>query len=637
MTNDETQFDTLRALGLLPSPQGVAVAIARMALQDEVATDELTQLIKTDPAMAGRLLRYANAAGAGSRRQIASLSQAVTFLGLYRIRQLALVFSLVDFYRQGRCTGFDYPRYWSESLATGVGAQTLCTYAQVPPEDAFTCGLLSSIGRLGLATAFPDDYAKILAQNTACLGDAALRAEERRKFSIDHAALSREMLGEWGLPSIFVDAAGFHEFPEEAPFAPGSRVERLTWMLHLSALIASNLARDGAERDESQSIFHAAARIGLDAGELLPTIERIESSWLNWGSELDLPTQAKNLSESLIDAPSSTEDSALVIAPMRVALIASDPALIEQLSCRLKVIGQEATLIDDWSQVAETLRVLTPDVLLVDPRGSDQSPCETVRTIRQWESGHRAVLVALLPAANEPEAPELIRGGADDYLLIPTSESALQARMHAAQRIVALQGFVRNEREMSIRHSSDWAKSNRRLLHDALSDALTQLPNRRYGLDHLAQELEYSIKNHLSLALIMIDIDHFKWVNDTWGHATGDEVLRQVASVMQASCRMQDLVFRYGGEEFCIVCPATGISDAIGLAERVLNAVGSLRLPVANDFLRVTVSAGVAVSSGDLSLLESLINAADAALYCAKKAGRNLVFPTPPRMGFSGA
>lgn len=628
--NERRNFEALKAGGLLPSPQGVAVAIARMALRDDVGTPELTRLIKTDPAMAGRLLRYANSAGAGGRRHIVSLHQAVTFLGLYRIRQLALAFSLVDMYRGGRCPGFDYSGYWSESLATGVGAQALCAYARIPPEDSFTCGLLANIGRLGLASAFPAEYGAILARRADGLIVASqLRAAEQRAFSIDHAVLSREMLLDWGLPSIFAEAVCFHEAPEEAPFAPGSRAEEVTWMLHLAALIAARLARKNHGNDDSQSLFHVAGRVGLEAGEVQATIERIQSTWLDWGRELGLPGEAKSVNELLIDVPAAGADAALVVAPMRVAVIAADRALLEQLAHWLEAWGQEAQLIDDWAAAAESVRTSMPDVVLVDPRRQEQPPAGVIQAIRQQESGHRAVVIALLPAGNEAQAPDLIHAGADDYLLLPPTEVALQARMHAAQRIVALQGFVRAEREASIRHSSDWARSNRRLLHEALSDALTLLPNRRYGLDHLTQELEFAAQNHLPLAVIMLDIDHFKPVNDTWGHTAGDEVLRQVAAAIQNSCRKEDVVFRFGGEEFCVVCPATAEKDAMGLAERMLDAVRDLCLPVADELLKVTVSAGVATRPAEAVPPEALIDAADAALYRAKDAGRDRVMLAP--------
>ena len=147
----KTRFNRLKASGMLPSPQGVALAVLELTQRQDASIQDLTHLVQTDPAMAGRILRYANAVHGGSLRHIASPSHAIVFLGLFRVRQIALGFSLVDHYRSGACKAFDYLGYWTASLATGITAQQLAAQAQCPPDESFTCGLLSGIGRLALA------------------------------------------------------------------------------------------------------------------------------------------------------------------------------------------------------------------------------------------------------------------------------------------------------------------------------------------------------------------------------------------------------------------------------------------------------------------------------------------------------
>jgi predicted signal transduction protein with EAL and GGDEF domain len=118
-----------------------------------------------------------------------------------------------------------------------------------------------------------------------------------------------------------------------------------------------------------------------------------------------------------------------------------------------------------------------------------------------------------------------MRAGASDYLLTNYSEAALMARLNAAQRVVALQGAVRAERESVIRSSGDWARSNRRLLREAHTDPLTRLYNRRYGMDRFAQEWSFSLHSATPLSCLMLDIDYFKRINDRHGHDVGDLVL----------------------------------------------------------------------------------------------------------------
>jgi diguanylate cyclase (GGDEF)-like protein len=578
--------------------------------------------------MAGRLLRYANAVHGGSRRHIASLTQAVTFLGLYRIRQLALAFSLVDAYRNGRCRSFDYERYWSQSLATGVGAQVLSRLAEVPADESFTCGLLSGIGRLGFASAFPGEYATILAplSRSACHG-AELRQAESRAFGLDHLQLAAEMLNDWGLPSIFVEAVRHHEDPDAAPFAASSRVENLAHVLHLAAAMARLLV-DGVEHahsDDGQALYHAAARVGLDAGELAPTLERVSDIWADWGQELKLPTPRHAVSDLLLDTPAVESQAALVVLPMRVALIAADRALLDTLGAWLARLGQETLFVGDWAQAAASVHAHLPDVLLVDATNQSGDPLQRIRDIRCAEAPHHGFFIALTRPEDEARMPEFIRAGVDDFLPLPPTPAAFEARLHAAQRVVVLQGAVRAEREAAIRHSSEWARSNRRLLHEALTDPLTQLPNRRYGMDHLTQECAFAGEAKLPLAVMMLDIDHFKRVNDRYGHEAGDDVLRQVSARVLANCRKNDVVFRYGGEEFCVICPATTAADALGLAERILVALRDSEMSSGGHSLLTTISAGIAVRRPGLESAERLIAAADAALYRAKEGGRDRV------------
>jgi two-component system cell cycle response regulator len=160
----------------------------------------------------------------------------------------------------------------------------------------------------------------------------------------------------------------------------------------------------------------------------------------------------------------------------------------------------------------------------------------------------------------------------------------------------------------------------------ALIDPLSGLYNQRYLMRHLRGLLDGS-KNR-DLALLMIDVDHFKAVNDDYGHAIGDKALRGVADVLRANTRVLDSVARYGGEEFVVVMPGAGLDDAVQAAERLRTAIEdtvfSWDVGVRS---RLTISIGVACNSSDSP--EALLHAADLALYAAKRAGRNQVQAAP--------
>jgi diguanylate cyclase (GGDEF)-like protein len=190
----------------------------------------------------------------------------------------------------------------------------------------------------------------------------------------------------------------------------------------------------------------------------------------------------------------------------------------------------------------------------------------------------------------------------------------LRARVRAGRRILKLQHQLLHAQEA--------------LRFEAAHDRLTGIWNRGAITDLLQRELRRSLRNHDPLGVMMVDVDHFKNVNDSHGHLAGDEVLRQVAQRLAETLRTYDYVGRYGGEEFLAVISSCGPSDLISTAERLRMRVAGEPMNTPNSKLPVTVSIGVASSVPGGSRLEhweDLVRSADAALYRAKENGRNRV------------
>jgi diguanylate cyclase (GGDEF)-like protein len=165
----------------------------------------------------------------------------------------------------------------------------------------------------------------------------------------------------------------------------------------------------------------------------------------------------------------------------------------------------------------------------------------------------------------------------------------------------------------------------RRLLRSlSVTDALTQVRNRRYFQDQIAVETERALRHGRTLTLIMTDIDHFKRINDEFGHFVGDTVLKVVAQHFQQQVRSIDTVARYGGEEFALILPDTPFGNAIGVAERIRESIANMKIqnPEGPD-LQITISIGVASLPDHARTANDLISIADAALYQAKRQGRN--------------
>lgn len=168
-----------------------------------------------------------------------------------------------------------------------------------------------------------------------------------------------------------------------------------------------------------------------------------------------------------------------------------------------------------------------------------------------------------------------------------------------------------------------------RLERLATTDELTQAHNRRHFLELGAREFARAQRSEAPLALLMVDADHFKKINDRYGHLTGDKVLENLARTMGGQLRSYDLFGRWGGEEFAILLPHTSFAEAQKAAARILRAVDAMEAPDGTKTCTVTVSIGVAVTGGDISSLEELVKKADNALYQAKSLGRNQVYPPP--------
>ncbi len=257
----------------------------------------------------------------------------------------------------------------------------------------------------------------------------------------------------------------------------------------------------------------------------------------------------------------------------------------------------------DGKQALDMAGKLLPDLLLLDiemPKPDGWEVCRILKADARTKDISVIFLTAEADSAQKIQGLEL---GAVDYVTKPCDPAELKARVRSALRTKELIDL---------------------LSHQAMIDGLTGVRNRGYFDQRLAAELA-SNKRHgtSSLACVIADVDHFKQFNDRYGHAVGDEVLRQVGRIFRNSARAEDIVCRYGGEEFVALLPRTSLEQATAFAERVRNELESTSLPYRNGQLKITASFGVS----DLATAgsDTLVEAADRAMYAAKNAGRNRV------------
>jgi diguanylate cyclase (GGDEF)-like protein len=296
----------------------------------------------------------------------------------------------------------------------------------------------------------------------------------------------------------------------------------------------------------------------------------------------------------------------------RVLIVEDDPMFRKILCSWLQSWGYQVSVAEDGAMAWEMLQEMrAPHLLILDwimPKVNGIELCRMVR-----ERGNTPYQYILLVTAKD-DKQDLIRGleaGADDYLSKPFDRNELRARLRTGGRILTLQ--------------NEQLKAREELHLRATHDGLTGLWNRVAILEMLQREFELSARTGTTLGLIMLDVDHFKQVNDRHGHLTGDLVLVEIAARMQQAVRSYDLVGRYGGEEFLVVSPDCDLTQVQMCAERIRASVAGKPVSADSALVEVTVSAGVALLSSLADTEREALAAADNALYRAKAEGRNRV------------
>jgi diguanylate cyclase (GGDEF)-like protein len=252
-----------------------------------------------------------------------------------------------------------------------------------------------------------------------------------------------------------------------------------------------------------------------------------------------------------------------------------------------------------------------PSIAILDWMMPGYTGPELCRLVRQKNTEPYTYIILLTSRNDKEDVVAGMDSGADDYLTKPFDRHELKVRLRAGTRIVELQEQLLNTREA--------------LREQATRDYLAQLWNRSAILDTLSRELARSRREGNSVGVVVGDLDHFKAINDTYGHGIGDLALKETAMRMQTSLRPHDSVGRYGGEEFLLVLPGANLSDAAWLADRVRLAIRSEPLRTDAGPLHLSCSFGCTAWTGGELSQEDLIRVADEALYAAKRGGRDRV------------
>lgn len=296
----------------------------------------------------------------------------------------------------------------------------------------------------------------------------------------------------------------------------------------------------------------------------------------------------------------------------RQVLIAEDDHLFRRiLQTKLQEWGYEVVAVDSGTEAWKLLQgELNPDVLILDWMMPGIDGIELCRRIRSGKADRYQYILLISGKDEKRDVVEGLDAGADDYLTKPFDIGELHARIRAGNRILALQ--------------RDLMQALDALRYQATHDDLTGLWSRGPAMHLLKRDLERGMRSGSPTGVLLIDLDHFKKINDTYGHLSGDAVLKEAASRISRAVRSYDFVGRYGGEEFVAVLSNCTPNELQIVGERVRLAVAEIPICACGTNIAATASVGGAVAVHHTNELALLANA-DAALYEAKKNGRNRV------------
>lgn len=315
-----------------------------------------------------------------------------------------------------------------------------------------------------------------------------------------------------------------------------------------------------------------------------------------------------------------------------VLVVDDDPHVVRILEMRLARAGYRTLSAGSAAEGMKLLLEHRPPIVIADcnmPETSGVELCRKIRETPEVESTYFIILTA------ETALDRVVQGfdaGVNDYLAKSLDPRELMGRLKSAWRIVRLERTLNAKNAALERANRELAVANLRLkvLNERLevqatTDELTGLLNRRAALARIDELFAASCRYDQPITCLALDLDHFKRVNDRYGHPAGDAVLQQVAKTMRDQTREPDLVCRLGGEEFLIVCPSTPDATAAEVAERLRVAIEELEIVCGALRLHITCSIGVAARTPEITSAAALMKASDDALYAAKNAGRNTV------------
>ena len=289
----------------------------------------------------------------------------------------------------------------------------------------------------------------------------------------------------------------------------------------------------------------------------------------------------------------------------RIVLVEPCPVESSQLRHVLATAQMEVHVASDLVTALHAVATYRPDLVLSQMRLRAHSGLELIRRLKENRLHSTIPIIFYSDATSTEQRAQAFDQGAADFLCKPFAGAELVARLRATLKIQQMLTLLEQQ---------------------ARVDSLTGLANRGMFEDQYLREWDACRRQNVPLSVLLVDLDHFKRINDSHGHAAGDEVLRRSAQVLAGAVRRSDLVARYGGEEFVVIAPRCRLAAAITIAKRFRRGLGALTISLYGRVIPITASVGIATADWTLDTPEALLRRTDHALYQAKISGRNAIW-----------
>ena len=602
--NEETLLLQIQALGQLPSPSQTALRLFALLRSEDTALKDFAPVIKGDPTLVSRLLRLANRPGNGALRPAVAVEDALVRLGLNTVAQLAAGLSILDEAAAGQATDVpEYLRLCRVSLAAGVAAEWLSGQPGIPiaAAEMFTCALLARVGQLAMLRFYPEAYSGFLNLSDHPQQQMSL---ERESFGVDYLAIGTALLADWGFPAVLVEAIRLAE-SDQTELAESERQEIMVRILHAAWDLAAPLAT-GDETMLALAMQRALALLGIEAMETYAAMDELQRRWAMWQDD----GRARPAPGAV-----SLEDGRA--RPITVALLARDSLSDSMRRQALEAAGYAVTETGSLLQTCQAIMGGQADIAIAAASFADCQAHAPLLAAYLGDLGRGAIL--LCDDLDEQAQAAVLAQGIEAVLPREVGATLLVARVALIARRIALHRQLESERSVHRKSLSALAATTRKLHRQSLTDPLTGLANRRMAETFLKRHWSQAERRDFPLSCLLIDLDDFKRVNDTYGHDAGDRVLHGFAEILRRQVRQEDLAVRLGGDEFLVVCPHTGVAEAQNLLARLRATAQKVRLETGP----LQFSAGVVERDcKTMAGFEDLLRAADRKMMLVKRGSR---------------